>query len=54
MRLNPLDEVSPTRFKHALQKWIESGILEGNVVKAILLDSHYKFEELITWQAFLM
>lgn len=46
MRLNPLDEVSPTRFKHALQKWIESGTLEGNVVEAILLDSHYKFERI--------
>lgn len=44
MRLNPLDEVPPTRFKYALQKWIESGIPEGNVVEAILLDSHYKFK----------
>jgi hypothetical protein len=44
MRLNPSNEAPPTWFKHALQKWIESGTLKGNATEAILLDSHYKFK----------
>jgi ABC-type uncharacterized transport system ATPase subunit len=36
-----------------LQKWIESGISEGNVVKAILLDSQYKFERIDIMVGFL-
>jgi hypothetical protein len=37
-------EAPPIGFKWALEKWIQSGTLEDNVVEAILLDIHYKYD----------
>jgi hypothetical protein len=31
LRLNPLDEAPPARFKRALEKWIQNGTLKDNV-----------------------
>jgi hypothetical protein len=31
MRLNPLDEMHPLRFKWLLEKWIQNGALKENV-----------------------
>ncbi len=45
MRLNPSNEASLISFKIALKRWIESTILEGIVVKSILLDTHYMYDK---------
>jgi hypothetical protein len=44
MRLNPLDEMQPLRFKCPLEKWIQSGTSKGNVMDAIMLEIDYKFD----------
>ncbi len=44
LRLNPLDKGPPIGFKWNLEKWIQNGTLEDNVVEAILLDIHYKYD----------
>jgi hypothetical protein len=44
LRLNPSNKALLVGFKQALEKWIQSGTLEDNVVKAILLDSHYEYD----------
>jgi hypothetical protein len=41
MRLNPFDEM---RFKCPLEKWIQNGISKRNVIDAIMLEIHYKFD----------
>jgi len=45
-RLNPLDKMHPLGFKCSLEKWIQSGISKENVVEAILLEIHYKFDQI--------
>jgi hypothetical protein len=44
LRLNPSNKAPPAKFKQVLEKWIQSGTLEDNVVKVILLDIHYKYD----------
>jgi hypothetical protein len=46
LRWNPSNEVPPIRFKWALEKWIQSATPEDNVVEAILLDIHYKYDKI--------
>ncbi len=46
LRLNPSDEAPLVGFKWALEKWIQSGTLEDNVVDAILLDTHYEYDKI--------
>jgi len=45
-RLNPLDKMHPLGFQCSLEKWIQSGISKENVVEAILLEIHYKFDQI--------
>ncbi len=45
VEFNLLNEAPPARFKRALKKWIQSGILEDNAMEAILLDTHYKYDK---------
>jgi hypothetical protein len=45
LRLNPLNEAPYARFKQLLEKWIQSGIQEDNVIKEILLHIHYKYDK---------
>lgn len=44
-RLNPSYEAPPSGFKHYLEKWIQNGNAKDVAVKAILLDSHYKYDK---------
>jgi hypothetical protein len=44
LRLNPLGEMHPLRFKCPFEKWIQTGTLKGNVMDAIMLEIHYKFD----------
>ncbi len=46
LRLNPSDEAPHVGFKRALEKWIQSGIVEDNQAKAILLNIHYKYDKI--------
>ncbi len=44
-KLNPSYEAPPLGFKHYLEKWIQNGNAKDVAVKAILLDSHYKYDK---------
>ncbi len=44
LRFTPSDEAPLVGFKWVLEKLNQSGTLEDNVVKAILLDTHYKYD----------
>jgi hypothetical protein len=43
---NPSDEAPLVGFKWALEKWIQNGTPKDNVVEAILLDIHYKYDKI--------
>jgi hypothetical protein len=45
LRLNSSNEDPPVGFKWALDKWIQSGTSKDNVVEAIFLDTHYKYDK---------
>jgi hypothetical protein len=45
LKLKPLDEAPPSRFKYVLKKWIQSGSVEDVTTKAIMLNSHYKYDK---------
>jgi hypothetical protein len=45
-RLNPLDKVHPLGFKCSLEKWVQSGVSNENTAEAILLEIHYKFDQI--------
>jgi len=44
LKLNPSDEAPPLGFKRFLEKWIQNGNVKDVAAKAILLDSHYKYD----------
>ncbi len=44
-KVEPLKGSPPVGFKWALEKWIQSGTSKDNVTKAILLDTHYKYDK---------
>ncbi len=45
MGLNPSNEAPHVGFKWASKKWIQSETVEDNVVEAIMLDIHYKYDK---------
>jgi hypothetical protein len=45
LKLKPLDEAPPSRFKYSLEKWIQNGSPEDVATKAIWLNSHYKYDK---------
>jgi hypothetical protein len=45
LRLNPSNEAPHVGFKQALEKWIQSGTVEDNVLEAIMLDTNYKYDK---------
>jgi hypothetical protein len=45
LKFTPLYEAPLVGFKWALEKWIQSGTSEDNAMKAILLDTHYKYDK---------
>jgi hypothetical protein len=45
MRLNPSNKAPPIGFKTTLKRWIESIVLEGIIVKSILLDTCYIYDK---------
>jgi hypothetical protein len=53
MRLNPSNDVPPTRFTIALRKWIINVIPKVIATKSILLDTHYKYDRLNDMAKFL-
>ncbi len=44
LKLNPSNKTPLAKFKQALEKWIQSGTPKDNATKAILLDTHYKYD----------
>jgi hypothetical protein len=53
MKLNPSNDVPPTRFTIALRKWIINVILKVIAAKSGLLDTHYKYDRLNDMAKFL-
>lgn len=53
MKLNPSNDVPPTRFTIALRKWIINVILKVIATKSGLLDTHYKYDRLNDMAKFL-
>lgn len=46
MKFNPSNEAQLVEIKLVLEKWIQSGTPEDNAMKAILLDTHYKYDRI--------
>jgi hypothetical protein len=53
MRLNPSNDVPPTRFTIAFRKWIINVIPKVIATKFILLDTYYKYDRLNDMAKFL-